>query len=192
MPEDTGSADPTIIAANINGEKKVIDYQLNALVERAYNHANLAHIKNNNKKVATFIWNYPPGEKNIGAAFLDVPTSIENIAKAMKDKGYNVDVKNHKDIIESAGKLLRPYYRGEDAEQLIAQDLAEYMPVTTYLNWFNALPSSVKDPIIARWGKPEDSGMIRPAKVDGKTVPSFVIPTHEPWQYDCNAPRCSW
>ncbi len=176
MPEDTGSADPTIIAANINGEKKVIDYQLNALVERAYNHANLAHIKNNNKKVATFIWNYPPGEKNIGAAFLDVPTSIENIAKAMKDEGYNVDVKNHEEIIESAGKLLRPYYRGEDAEQLIAQDLAEYMPVSTYVNWFNALPSSVKDPIIARWGKPEDSGMIRQAKVDDKTVPSFVIP----------------
>jgi len=180
MPEDTGSADPTIIAAkgtgNKKGEKVVIDYQLNALVERAYNHANLAHVKNSEKKIATFIWNYPPGEKNIGAAFLDVPTSIENIAKAMKDKGYNVDVKDHKDIIESAGKLLRPYYRGEDAEQLIAQDLAEYMPLTTYLNWFNALPESVTQPIISRWGKPEESGMIRQGKIDGKTVASFVIP----------------
>jgi len=176
MPEDTGSSDPTIIAANDNGSKVIIDYQLNALVERAYNHANLAHVKNSEKKVATFIWNYPPGEKNIGAAFLDVPTSIENIAKAMKDKGYNVDVKNHQDIIESAGKLLRPYYRGEDAEQLIAQDLAEYMPVTTYLNWFNALPENITQPIIARWGKPEESSMIRQAKIDGKTVPSFVIP----------------
>lgn len=176
MPEDTGSADPTIIAANKGGVKTVIDYQLNALVERAYNHAKLAHIKNKDKKVATFIWNYPPGEKNIGAAFLDVPTSIENIVKAMKDKGYSVDVKEHKDIIESAGKLLRPYYRGEDAEQLISQDLAEYMPLTTYLNWFNALPANVKEPIVARWGKPEESSMIRQADIDGKTVPSFVIP----------------
>ncbi len=184
MPEDTGSSDPTIIASNGSGKnkgvKQVIDYQLNALVERAYNHANLAHIKNSEKKVATFIWNYPPGEKNIGAAFLDVPTSIENIVKAMKDKGYSVDVKEHEEIIESAGKLLRPFYRygkrGEDIENLISLDLAEYMPVTTYLNWFNTLPDNIKEPIVERWGKPEESSMIRQAVIDGKTVPSFVIP----------------
>ncbi|WP_083494283.1 cobaltochelatase subunit CobN [Colwellia sp. MT41] len=180
MPEDTGSADPTIIAANGTGKNKgvktVIDYQLNALVERAYNHAKLAHINNSDKKIATFIWNYPPGEKNIGAAFLDVPTSIENIAKAMKDKGYNIDVKGHKEIIESAGKLLRPYYRGEDVEQLIALDLAEYMPLTTYLNWFNALPAEVTEAIIARWGKPEESSMLRQAKINGETMLAFIIP----------------
>lgn len=176
MPEDTGSADPTIIAANDNGVKKVIDYQLAALVERAFNHANLAHIDNKDKKIATFIWNYPPGEKNIGAAFLDVPTSIENISKAMKEKGYQIEVKDHKTIIESAGKLLRPYYRGEDTEQLIAQDLAEYMPLTTYLTWFNRLPESVTQPIIERWGKPEESAMLRQATIDGQTLPAFVIP----------------
>ncbi|WP_246028831.1 cobaltochelatase subunit CobN [Litorilituus sediminis] len=176
MPEDTGSADPTIIAANDKGVKTIIDYQLNALVERAYNHANLKHIANQDKKVATFIWNYPPGEKNIGAAFLDVPTSIENIAKAMKEKGYQVDVKEPKALIESAGKLLRPYYRGEDAEQLIAQDLAEYMPLSTYLTWFNALPENVTKPIVERWGKPEESGMLRKTTIDGKEVNAFVIP----------------
>ena len=69
MPEDTGSTDPTIIAANDKGVKKVIPYQLNALIERAYNHANLAHINNNDKKVATFIWNYPPGEKKYRCRF---------------------------------------------------------------------------------------------------------------------------
>lgn len=176
MPEDTGSADPTIIAANDKGVKTVIDYQLNALVERAFNHANLKHIANQDKKVATFIWNYPPGEKNIGAAFLDVPRSIENIAKAMKEKDYKVDVKEHKELIESAGKLLRPYYRGEDAEQLIAQDLAEYMPLSTYLTWFNALPENVTNPIVERWGKPEESGMLRKTMIDGKEVNAFVIP----------------
>ena len=107
MPEDTGSADPTIVAVNGDGAKQVIPYQMAAFVERAYNHANLAHIENSNKKVATFIWNYPPGEKNIGAAFLDVPSSIEQIALAMKEKGYNVDVKTTEYLIESAGRRLR-------------------------------------------------------------------------------------
>ncbi|MFD2167876.1 cobaltochelatase subunit CobN [Thalassotalea euphylliae] len=176
MPEDTGSADPTIIAANDKGAKVVIDYQLNALVERAYNHANLAHIANSDKKIATFIWNYPPGEKNIGAAFLDVPRSIEQIAQAMKAQGYSIDVKDAAYLIESAGKLLRPYYRGEDAEALIEQDLAEYMPLETYTTWFNALPDSVKTPIVERWGTPEQSGMLRDTTVNGEQIKAFVIP----------------
>ncbi|MBL0709479.1 MAG: cobaltochelatase subunit CobN, partial [Colwellia sp.] len=99
MPEDTGSTDPTIIAAEKNGEKVIMQAQLNALVERAYNHAKLAITPNKNKRVATFIWNYPPGEKNIGAAFLDVPSSIEQIANAMKAQGYTVDVKSSEAII---------------------------------------------------------------------------------------------
>lgn len=176
MPEDTGSTDPTIIAANEKGAKVVIDYQLNALVERAYNHANLAITANNEKKVATFIWNYPPGEKNIGAAFLDVPSSIANIAKAMKKNGYQVTPKDSDYLIESAGKLLRPYYRGEDAEALVAQDLAEYMPLSTYLSWFNNLPEKVTAPIVERWGKPEDSGMLRNTTINGEQSKAFVIP----------------
>lgn len=176
MPEDTGSADPTIIAANDKGVKRVIPYQLEALVERAYHHANLAHIDNQNKKVATFIWNYPPGEKNIGAAFLDVPTSIENIVKAMSEQGYKVKQEHHEALIEKAGKLLRPYYRGEDAQGLIEQDLAEYLPLDTYLKWFDSLPLEVTQPIVERWGKPQESKMLRNADIDGKDTQAFVIP----------------
>ncbi len=172
MPEDTGSTDPIVIAATDKGVKKSISAQLNALVERSYNHATLAHINNNNKKIATFIWNYPPGEKNIGAAFLDVPNSIAEIAQAMKMQGYKVATKNAEFLIKSAGKLLRPYYRNEDTQGLIAEDLADYLPLDTYLNWFNALPAEVSKPIIERWGKPENNGMI----VMHNELPAFVIP----------------
>ncbi|MBU2970461.1 cobaltochelatase subunit CobN [Pseudoalteromonas sp. C2R02] len=175
MPEDTGSTDPTIIASNEKGIKKVMPAQLKALVERAYNHANLAHINNNNKKVATFIWNYPPGEKNIGAAFLDVPSSINEIAKEMKAQGYQVNPKSTETLIENAGKLLRPYYRNEDTQGLIEQGLADWLPLSTYLNWFNALPKDVSDPIVARWGKPEENAML--ANHNGEQA--FVIPRME-------------
>lgn len=172
MPEDTGSVDPSIIAANENGTKKVMPAQLNALVERAYNHANLAHINNKNKKIATFIWNYPPGEKNIGAAFLDVPSSIAQIAKSLKAQGYTIDVKEADELIESAGKLLRPYYRKEDASTLIEQDLADYMPLKTYLTWFNNLPAEVREPINARWGSAEENGML----TEHNGQQAFIIP----------------
>jgi len=172
MPEDTGSTDPNIIAATEKGAKKVIKAQMVALVARAYNHARLAHIKNNDKKVATFIWNYPPGEKNIGAAFLDVPSSIEQIARAMSTKGYQVDVKEAEYLIEAAGQLLRPYYRKEDTSGLIEKDLADYLPLNTYLDWFNALPEDVRAPIIERWGEPGESGMLTHHKGES----AFVIP----------------
>ncbi|KPM80806.1 cobaltochelatase subunit CobN [Pseudoalteromonas lipolytica] len=175
MPEDTGSTDPVIIAANEKGSKVAMQAQLNALVERAFNHANLAHIKNTNKKVATFIWNYPPGEKNIGAAFLDVPSSIANIAKAMLDKGYQVKQTDTATLVEQAGKLLRPYYRGEDAEALVKLGLADYLPLSIYQTWFDSLPQDVTQPIIDKYGQPSESGMLR--MHNGEMM--FVIPRME-------------
>ena len=175
MPEDTGSTDPIIIAANEKGSKVAMQAQLNALVERAFNHANLAHIKNTNKKVATFIWNYPPGEKNIGAAFLDVPSSIANIAKAMLDKGYQVKQTDTATLVEQAGKLLRPYYRGEDAEALVKLGLADYLPLSIYQTWFDSLPQDVTQPIIDKYGQPSESAMLR--MHNGEMM--FVIPRME-------------
>jgi len=175
MPEDTGSTDPVIIAANEKGSKVAMQAQLNALVERAFNHANLAHIKNTNKKVATFIWNYPPGEKNIGAAFLDVPSSIANIAKAMLDKGYQVKQTDTATLVEQAGKLLRPYYRGEDAEALVKLGLADYLPLSIYQTWFDSLPQDVTQPIIDKYGQPSESAMLR--MHNGEMM--FVIPRME-------------
>ena len=175
MPEDTGSTDPIIIAANEKGSKVAMQAQLNALVERAFNHANLAHIKNTDKKVATFIWNYPPGEKNIGAAFLDVPSSIANIAKAMNEKGYQVKQTDTATLVEQAGKLLRPYYRGEDAEALVKLGLADYLPLSIYQTWFDSLPQDVTQPIIDKYGQPSESGMLR--MHNGEMM--FVIPRME-------------
>jgi cobaltochelatase CobN len=172
MPEDTGSIDPVIVAASKSGNKVVMTDQLDALVERAWSHASLGYKKNNQKKVATFIWNYPPGEKNIGAAFLDVPSSIESIAKAMAERGYQIEQQNSKTLIAWAGQLLRPYYRREDSVALIDKGLADWMPLSTYVDWFNRLPASVRDPIVERWGKPEDNAML--ADYDGERA--FVIP----------------
>ncbi|WP_444945259.1 cobaltochelatase subunit CobN [Microbulbifer sp. VTAC004] len=172
MPEDTGSIDPVIVAASEDGNKVVMADQLNALVERAWSHASLGYKKNSQKKVATFIWNYPPGEKNIGAAFLDVPSSIESIAKSMAERGYQIEQQDSKILIDWAGQLLRPYYRREDSTALIDKGLADWMPLSTYVDWFDSLPASVRDPIVERWGKPEDNAML----ADHNGERAFVIP----------------
>jgi cobaltochelatase CobN len=172
MPEDAGSVDPTIIAASENGIKQAIPEQLDALVERAYNHAQLAILPNQDKKIAAFIWNYPPGEKNIGAAFLDVPSSLATIVKALKAEGYRVTEKDMAFFIDSAGQLLRPYYRNEDATGLIEKNLADFLPLSRYLKWFNELPESVRKPIVERWGKPNESRLL----TQHQGNPAFLIP----------------
>ena len=188
MPEDTGSTDPSIIAANSpdknnKGVKVVLKDELNALVERAYNHARLPHIANADKKVATFIWNYPPGEKNVGAAFLDVPSSIAQIVKEMKKQGYSVEEKDAEFLIEGAGKLLRPSYRQEtreeDLQAHIDAGLADYLPLTTYANWFYSLPEYVTQPIIEVYGKPENNPMLvnMPNKPETTTKPEITNKT---------------
>ena len=175
LPEDSGTIDPTIIAATVDGKKVVMPAQLNALVDRAIKHAKLAITANADKKVAAFIWNYPPGEKNIGAAFLDVPSSLEQIAIAMKQAGYQIELKTSQQIIEAAGQLLRPYYRNEDARGLLTTNLAATLPLATYLNWFEALPEQVQQQINQRWGTAQENPMV--TEVNGEQV--FIIPRME-------------
>ncbi len=172
MPEDTGSTDPVIIAANENDRRVVLPAQMNALIERAINHALLSITDNKDKKVAAFIWNYPPGEKNVGAAFLDVPSSLVQIATAMQQAGYQIKQKSVQAVIDDAGKLLRPHYRTENASSLIEEDLADYLPLSTYLNWFEQLPDEIQQQINQHWGKPLESSMLY--EHQGKQV--FIIP----------------
>lgn len=172
MPEDTGSADPTILAATENGQKRVISSHLEALVERAYNHASLAHIPNAEKKIATFIWNYPPGEKNVGAAFLDVPSSIRQITQALMAQGYQVEPEEAETLIYYAGELLRPGYRNEDFAPLVEKGLADWLPVADYEAWFNTLPETVRTPILERWGEVKENAMVS----EHKGELAFVIP----------------
>lgn len=48
--------------------------------------------KNHHKKIAIIIYNYPPGEGNVGGgAFLDTFKSVENIVCRLKVEGYHAD-----------------------------------------------------------------------------------------------------
>lgn len=173
MPESSGVIDPVILAANGEGGHKVaIDEQLQALAERAVNHARLKHIPARDKKLVLMMWNYPPGEKNIGAAFLNVPVSLERIVHALHGEGYQVEPQPEQWFIDNAGKLLRPLYRAEDATHLVDDGLAEYLPLSTYEQWFEQLPERVRLPIVERWGPPDENSML----VDHNGERAFLIP----------------
>ena len=174
MPETSGIIDPTVISAKNmeTEEQEVIQYQLDAMAERAILQANLARKANKDKKVAIMIWNYPPGEKNIGASFLNVPQSLVQITNNLIAAGYVAEEKDEDFYIENAGGLLKPLYRTGYQEALKQQNLTDYLPLADYQAWFATLPKNVQDEINKHWGDVTQHPFIE--ELDGQ--PHFMIP----------------
>ena len=71
-------------------ELKLIEGRLKKLIARSESWINLRSKANKDKKVAFILYNYPPGEENVGSAsFLDTFKSIERIISKMKEAGYH-------------------------------------------------------------------------------------------------------
>jgi cobaltochelatase CobN len=174
MPESAGIIDPTMIATTdptTRTAQPMLDH-IDAIAQRAIKQGQLSIKANADKKLSMFIWNYPPGDKNMGAAFLNIPDSIFNIASAMKAEGYNVNLKSPEVLIEEVGEILRPFYSKQGLESLMDKGLSDYLPVKDYSKWLNTLPQTLRDDILAHWGDPTKHQYVR--MVNGE--PAFVIP----------------
>lgn len=173
MPESAGLIDPTMVATIDESRNQIpmLDH-IDAIADRAIKQGQLSIKSNADKKLALFMWNYPPGDKNMGAAFLNVPDSIRDISLALKEAGYDIDAKSSEELIVQVGKILRPFYTRSGLDLLMEQGLSDFLPVQDYQNWLDALPKSVRDPIVERWGAAEDNAYVR--DVNGQ--PAFIIP----------------
>jgi len=163
QPEYAGIVDAMTAAATENGTGQIapIPDQVAAVVNKALNLATLQRTPNLAKKVAVFYWNYPPGETNLGASYLNLPRSLSATLKAMKARGYKVEERAAEALIPPLQKLLKPYYREMGYDGLLKADLAEKLPLKTYRAWFDTLPEAVRARINERWGEPERSGMVQ-------------------------------
>ncbi|WP_444996935.1 cobaltochelatase subunit CobN [Aliikangiella sp. IMCC44359] len=170
LPETAGVIDPTIIAArNKKTERsEVIDYQLDHLINKAINIASLKRKPNKDKKLTVFFW----GDRDMGASFLNVPDSLHVISHELNKQGYQVEGVEPEFYTEKVNRILDPFYRDFELDELLEEDLAELMPVSDYLTWFNQLPSNISQPIIDEWGEAKNNFMV--VKRDGKDF--FVLP----------------
>ncbi len=170
LPETAGVIDPIIVAARnkVTERAEVIDYQLEHLVNKAFNQANLRHKPNNNKKITVFFW----GDRDMGASFLNVPDSLHVISHKLNEQGYQINAVEPEYFTDRVNKILDPFYRDFELNNLLNDDLAELMPVDEYLTWFNQLPQKVTQPIITQWGEAKDNFMV--IQRDGKH--QFVLP----------------
>lgn len=172
--EIAGSMDPMIVSAinKTSGKVEAIEAQVASVAAKAMKLARLRHTDNSDKRVAILFYNYPPGEKNLSASFLNLPKSLAATLAALKASGYRTGTPDADTLIRDLGRLLAPIYRDGELEPLLDAGLAAWLPVSEYRRWFDALPPAIKAQITARWGEPEQSAMI--LRRNGEA--GFVIP----------------
>ena len=163
QPEYAGVTDPMTAAAvrKRDGQVVPIADQVEAVVGKALALARLQRTPHADKRVAMFFWNYPHGESNLGASYLNVPRSLEALLGAMSAAGYSTVPQDAQALVPALQSLLRPFYRDRVFDELQQQGRLGHLPLATYMQWFNALAPEVRDRIVARWGTPQASAMLR-------------------------------
>ncbi|MCK4206944.1 cobaltochelatase subunit CobN [Brucella pituitosa] len=169
--EGWGMTDPIVLSAVNNGEAVPLPGQVDALIGKLRNLADLRHKPANQKNIALLFWNYPAGEKNFAASNLNTPKSIETITNRLAGAGYDVVPISEVDMISAGQDLLSALYRTTPLETLLDQDKAVAFSVQDYEAWLSALPSD-KRHAFSHWAKPAKHWAVR--TVNG--VPSFIIP----------------
>jgi cobaltochelatase CobN len=121
---------------------------------RAVRWINLKKKDNADKKVAIVIYNYPPGEGNLGggAGYLDVFESLFKMLEGMKKEGYTVDLPETK---EDLLNMFLDNVQVNTADRV--KETAEYatnIPIEKYLSWLNDIPERPREKILDSYGDP--------------------------------------
>jgi cobaltochelatase CobN len=176
--EYAGVSDIQIAAATRQSDEQIVSIpaQADAVVGKAVRLAQLRHKTNADKHVVMFFWNYPPGEKNLSASFMNLPRSLDTTLAAMRAAGYQSPVTDENRLIMTLQRLLAPYYRPpEDQAELrtlLNEGMAERLPVKTYRAWLKKLPAEVQSALNEKLGGPEKSSMV--LRLSGEDY--FIVP----------------
>lgn len=170
--EYMGLIDPVVLTTNEDGEMLPVPGHSRMLVEKALRLARLQQKPPADKRLALFFWNHPPGEHNMGASNLNVPRSLDALTHRLAAEGYCVDPVEEQQLIDAIGTMLRPGWRGDGFEQLLASELWDFLPLAHYQRWFATLPESIQAEINDFFGPPETSYWV----IERNGQEGFIIP----------------
>jgi cobaltochelatase CobN len=179
--EYAGIHDIQVVAAMRKGDEQLepIAAQASALTAKALKLVTLQRKPQADKRVAIFFWNYPAGEKNLSASFMNLPRSLSGTLAAMKVHGWRTETEAETPLTLNLQRLLAPGYRPpEDQEvlrSLLRDGLAERLPVSRYKAWLASLPADVQRQMTERWGAPEASSWVL-RDTDGL---HFIVPRYK-------------
>ncbi|MGM0771615.1 MAG: cobaltochelatase subunit CobN [Halobacteriota archaeon] len=185
-PETWGWIDPIMIASEEidsqgNDIYVPVDSQVDWLIDRAEAQTELALKDESDKKVAIVYYNHGAGKDNIGASYLEVVPSINNILTAMDNAGYEInssEIPNETELVDlflTQGTNIGTWAPGK-LEELVETGKVELIPEEIYNGWFNSLPEERKQEVIDMWGEAPGEIMVY---VDNSGNRFIVIPKIE-------------
>ncbi|MHA1594326.1 MAG: magnesium chelatase subunit H [Candidatus Baldrarchaeia archaeon] len=169
LPELDGRIEPHVTHAPVHFKKEgvvleeyiAIEDRIRKLARRVLKWVHLKRKPNKDKKIAIIIFNYPPGEENLGkVAYLDVFASISKLLSSMREHGYFIDK------IPSADELKELMLRSgavNSGEWVQTADALRRLPKVDkqkYIKWFNELPENVRKRVLEAWGEPPGKIMV--------------------------------
>lgn len=188
-PEFAGAVAPTVIGSSEHrhDEATGIDYKeetpiperVALLADRVKALVALRTDAASKKRVALVYYNYPPGQENIGASYLNVmPQSLWQMLTRLEREGYTTtgrpaDTEALFRDVTQKGVNINASNPGE-LERLVRRNSAVLLPVSEYTRWTRTLPAALIDAMNTAWGKPEDATIM--TWRDDKGVPYFVFP----------------
>lgn len=190
LPEQNGLIDPMVGWARGTGRIEVMAEQIEAMAAKAVALVRLQTTARAERHLAVMVYNYPAGERNLSASFMNIARSLEHISGAFKEAGYSIEPRNETTWIESLGKVITGLHRPRELAELTKQDLAERYPVARYRVWYDRLPEPVQQRIEQRWGQPEQSPFVHegafiiPRVLNGRVVVLPQPPRGQPGKED--------
>jgi cobaltochelatase CobN len=178
QPEYAGAIDAQVVAATRQPEQQLVALpaQLDSVLDKAFNLLRLQRTPAAEQRLALMFWNYPPGEKNLSASFLNLPESLERVLASLAGAGYVLgELPRPEALLAQLQATLAPFYRDLDLAAMVAADGAATLSLRTYRQWYQTLPEAVRSDIESRWGQPEQSLLV----LDREGEARFVIPRVE-------------
>jgi cobaltochelatase CobN len=174
IPEIAGLIQPTVVSYRIRRkdeetgffveERKPVPERINRAVNRINAWIGLQRKNNKDKKIALFYWNYPPGKQHIGASYLNVFASIDNVLRKMKDAGYDIgnEAINPELLLENSlryGRNIGNWAPGE-LDKMVRNGKCVLLPLEEYQRWIRNLPIDFMKEVTRDWGPVEESNVM--------------------------------
>jgi len=146
----------------------VIPAQVDWRIDRALAWAHLRRSPNSEKNLVFTYWSEGAGKANVGGDpddFLDVPGSLAALLPALRARGYDVGSESLPTRDQLSDRMSREasnigtWAPGELAARVRSGTVALF-PADTYITWFNALPATRREEIVAIWGPPPGRVMV--------------------------------
>lgn len=130
-----------------------IEDRIKRICRRLQNWVKLKRMPNSEKRVAIIIYDYPPGEGNIGgAAYLDVFVSVRRLMEHLAEEDYSLTVPETPlhELFEERRVVNSGQWHG--AEETLAHNRS--ISLEEYRDLFEQYPEDVQNDVIDSWGSP--------------------------------------